>query len=41
MLLERGWIYRLSTKVLDFPKVATALSLLRVIEEAGGGGSGS
>lgn len=27
-LLERGWIYGLSTKVLKFPKVATTFSLL-------------
>lgn len=30
-LLERGWIYGLSTKVLEFPKVATAFSLLPTI----------
>lgn len=30
-LLERGWIYGLLTKVLEFPKVATTFSLLLTI----------
>lgn len=30
-LLERGWVYGLLTKVLEFPKVATTFSLLLTI----------
>lgn len=41
MLLERGWVYRLSTEVLDFPKVATTFP--SAVCHRGGcwGGSGS
>lgn len=37
-LLERGWIYGLLTKVLEFPKVATTFSLLLAIQRGCLGG---